>query len=602
MQTVFNGGRGNVAVTVPDWADTLLDLIGVAWPNVDEDAYREMADALREFAEDLEDDGQLANNHFERLLSSGEGEALDALNEHWAKIKTKHLKDISGAARTVAGGLDTAAGAIEGMKLAALVQLGYLAAEAGIAISLIPVTGGLSALIGAASMRATQEVIKRLIKECVEEAVGYVVAAMTEPAVAALEGMAADLVVQLGAVAIGLQDGVDLDQTKDAGQEGFKEGVQSGKEAMNLASAGGGGGGSKGGGLKNLHIEHAEHTHASTQLNTVSAGIHGKTAGKLTKAKTAHGRTRGRDSIADAIDPIADKALEALTKAAKNMGDHVGQTLPKAVKQISVDHKNTDDNLRDRFARQRKGDHDNGGSGGGGGGGNGNPPGGNGNGGSGNNPGGNRITPAPPWHGSSAGGMNHHRTDPLDVRHLTPEQQRAAVVQEARDLADRARRADRNNPDDPKHKIDMAKTHFPPGENLLKDGACSGSMLHDGVITSHSSATKGVDQEKPDLHPAAQDIYDQVKARIEGEGRFPGGGHGQCAEANLISDRLRHLDPTGTSISSLDDVREALKGAQMYTVQIGQDRKKLFDHNEYKPPCRSCGIALEMAGITAYTG
>ena len=352
-----------MAVTVPDWADTLLDLIGVAWPNVDEDAYREMADALREFAEDLEDDGQLANNHFERLLSSGQGESMDALDEHWSKIKTKHIKDISGAARTIASALDTAAGAIEGMKLAAIVQLGYLAAEAGIAISLIPVTGGLSALIGAGAMRATQEVIKRLIKECVEEAVGYVIAAMTEPAVAALEGMAADLVVQLGAVAIGLQDGVDLDRTKDAGEDGFKDGVQSGKEAMNLASAGGGGG-SKGGGLKNLHIEHAEHTHASTQLNTVSAGIHGKTAGKLTKAKTAHGRTRGRDSIADAIDPIADKALEALTKAARNMGDHVGQTLPKAVKQISVDHRNTDDDLRDRFARQRKGDHDdNGGKG-----------------------------------------------------------------------------------------------------------------------------------------------------------------------------------------------------------------------------------------------
>ncbi|WP_037675959.1 hypothetical protein, partial [Streptomyces globisporus] len=76
-----------------------------------------IGDALREFAEDLEDDGQLANNHFERLLSSGQGEAMDALNEHWAKVKGKHFKDISGAARTIAGGLDLAAGAVEGMKL-----------------------------------------------------------------------------------------------------------------------------------------------------------------------------------------------------------------------------------------------------------------------------------------------------------------------------------------------------------------------------------------------------------------------------------------------------------------------------------------------------
>ena len=81
-----------MAVTVPDWADTLLDLVGVNWPNVDEDAYREMADALREFADDLADDGQLANNHMERLLSSGHGEAMDALNEHWGKVKGKRRR------------------------------------------------------------------------------------------------------------------------------------------------------------------------------------------------------------------------------------------------------------------------------------------------------------------------------------------------------------------------------------------------------------------------------------------------------------------------------------------------------------------------------
>ncbi|MFI0822446.1 hypothetical protein ACH4TX_43285 [Streptomyces sp. NPDC021098] len=48
-----------MAVTVPDWADTLLDLIGVSWPNVDEDAYRDMADSLRGFADDLGDDGSM---------------------------------------------------------------------------------------------------------------------------------------------------------------------------------------------------------------------------------------------------------------------------------------------------------------------------------------------------------------------------------------------------------------------------------------------------------------------------------------------------------------------------------------------------------------
>ncbi|MFD3534628.1 DUF6531 domain-containing protein [Streptomyces sp. NPDC058664] len=332
-----------MAVTVPDWADTLLDLVGVNWPNVDEDAYREMADALREFADDLADDGQLANNHMERLLSSGHGEAMDALNEHWGKVKGKHLKDIVSGARTIAGALDMAAGAIETMKWKAVAELGILAGQTGLAMALIPVTGGLSALLGAGAIAYTKKQLLKFITGAMEEAVGHIVGVMTEPAVAALENMAADLVVQIGMDALGVQNGVDPGQTQQAGKDG-----------LNLASVGGGGGRPGGG----FHIEHDEHDNAGTKLNGVSAGIHGKTAGKLTKAKTAQGRNKGRDSIADALDPVIDKAMGALVKSAGTMGDHVGKTLPRVVKQISVDHKNNDDAIRDRLARRRKGTDD----------------------------------------------------------------------------------------------------------------------------------------------------------------------------------------------------------------------------------------------------
>ncbi|MFD9247353.1 WXG100 family type VII secretion target, partial [Streptomyces sp. NPDC059556] len=174
-----------MAVTVPDWADTLLDLVGVNWPNVDEDAYRDLADALREFADDLADDGQLANNHMERLLSSGHGEAMDALNEHWTKVKGKHLKDMVSAARTIADALDMAAGAIEVMKGKALVELGVLAGQTGLAMALIPVTGGLSVLLGAGAIAFTKKQLLKLITAAMEEAVGHVVSVMTEPVVGA---------------------------------------------------------------------------------------------------------------------------------------------------------------------------------------------------------------------------------------------------------------------------------------------------------------------------------------------------------------------------------------------------------------------------------
>ncbi|MGC4967517.1 DUF6531 domain-containing protein [Streptomyces globisporus] len=337
----------------------MLDLIGINWPNVDEDAYRDMADALREFADDVEDDGHLANQHVQRLLSSGSGEALDALKGHWGKVKNKHVKDLASGARTIAGALDNAATAIEAMKYAAIVHLGVLAGKAGISMALIPVTGGLSMLIGGAAIAVAQQAIRRIIKECMEEVVGYIVSALTEPAVAALENMAADLAVQVGANALGLQDGVDMNQVGRSGKEGFNEGVAGAKDSLQLASADGPGPAPG----KGVHIEHAEHTRAGTKLNLVSVDVHGKTAGKLSKARTHHGRSRGKDDIAGALDPVIDKAMKALGKANKAMGDHFGKTLPKAVKEISENQKKIELDIKEMMSKGvkvRKGDKEDG--------------------------------------------------------------------------------------------------------------------------------------------------------------------------------------------------------------------------------------------------
>ncbi|MFG2624962.1 DUF6531 domain-containing protein [Streptomyces sp. NPDC048473] len=185
-----------------------------------------------------------------------------------------------------------------------------------------------------------------------EEVVSYIVSALTEPAVAALESMAADLAIQVGASMLGLQDGVDMNQVGQSGKEGFNEGVAGAKESFQLASANGPGTAPG----KGVHIEHSEHDRAGTSLKLVSVDVHGKTAGRLAKAGTHHGRTRGRDDIAGALDPVLDKAMKALGKANKAMGDHLGEELPKAVKEISEAQKKIDLDIKDGFSKVRKGD------------------------------------------------------------------------------------------------------------------------------------------------------------------------------------------------------------------------------------------------------
>ncbi|MET7513362.1 hypothetical protein ABZS88_07750 [Streptomyces sp. NPDC005480] len=64
---------------IPGWLDEVLDFIGINFPNVDEDDYREMADAMREFAEKFEGHGADAHKAFTRILSSSGGWAVDSM-------------------------------------------------------------------------------------------------------------------------------------------------------------------------------------------------------------------------------------------------------------------------------------------------------------------------------------------------------------------------------------------------------------------------------------------------------------------------------------------------------------------------------------------
>ncbi|WP_322982828.1 hypothetical protein [Streptomyces sp. S584] len=65
--------------TIPEGVDTMLDVVGVGWPHVDEDAYRDMADSLREFGDDADDDAYAAYQHIQKLLASvdKQGETIE---------------------------------------------------------------------------------------------------------------------------------------------------------------------------------------------------------------------------------------------------------------------------------------------------------------------------------------------------------------------------------------------------------------------------------------------------------------------------------------------------------------------------------------------
>ncbi|MEV8389788.1 MULTISPECIES: YwqJ-related putative deaminase [unclassified Streptomyces] len=563
--------------TIPEGVDTMLDLVGVGWPNVDEDAYRDMADALREFADDADDDGHAAHQHIQRLLSSGQSESLTALDAHWSKVQGKH-KDLAKAARIIAGALDRVADLIVARKIAAVGELADLCATVGVTLAFAPVTAGLSTLLAGAKIAATRIAFKRILKEMAEAAVAEIVATLTEPAVAAIENVVADLAIQTALNVVGVQNGINTDQT-----------VQAGKDGLQLNSAPGPGGPGPGGGPV---IDHDAHGNTGLHLAGVQVSMRDKTGGKLTKAKNHHGRAKGKDSLTAVLDTTIEGVTEKLGKALGDLGDHVGKTLPNSITKSSKIHKDTDQDIRDGIkkiqSRAGKDEGDLGGTGGGGGGGNGGGGGGGG-GKSGGGHNGKPISPQPGWHGKSAGKMKHHRRDALDVNHLSEEQQRDALVRETRSLADDAR--------------DQEAGHNPPGKDRLVK-SCAGGLLHEGTLTSHTSSTKRHGQTLLDTHPALKSVVDQVEKEIRADNENPGAGHGKCAEIALVSDRLHGIEERdNTAIRTPEDIRRVMTGALVHSLQIGeQDSPTGFkNHGDYKEPCRSCSRILPLIGVTAHS-
>ncbi|WP_224282580.1 nucleic acid/nucleotide deaminase domain-containing protein [Streptomyces sp. LS1784] len=315
-----------MGVVLPTYLDTALDVIGVSWPNVDEDDYRHMATELREFSHSLETGTGDLHNALVKMVGTNEGPAIEAMEAHWRKVKDNHLKKLVEIGHLAADGLDTIAVLIEGAKLAAIVQLGILAAEIAAAIAAAPITLGLSALEGVAGRQVCRVAVKRILKEVERAVVDHMTATVLGPLEDALGAMAGDLVVQLGANALDLQHGVDLKQTTAAGAA-----------SMQLNSAGGGGS-SDGPAPGQIKVDLNSYKELDGAFSQASTHFNTHTADKLHKARRHQNRTRGKDAIANAANAVVDKTIEGIKKGLSKAGHHVGENMKSGVQQMAKSH------------------------------------------------------------------------------------------------------------------------------------------------------------------------------------------------------------------------------------------------------------------------
>ncbi|MCX5440907.1 nucleic acid/nucleotide deaminase domain-containing protein [Streptomyces sp. NBC_00063] len=155
---------------LPDDLVEVLDLVGVSWPNIDEDEVRSSAKDYRDLAEGLRDvitEGNRACSHI--VGGKSKGKTVQAIDRRWGKLTTKDLSTFINALDDLAGALDDCAGLIEGCKIVCITELGATAATATAGVIGMFFTAGLSGLLSAAAIGACRIALHLAINYAVDE-------------------------------------------------------------------------------------------------------------------------------------------------------------------------------------------------------------------------------------------------------------------------------------------------------------------------------------------------------------------------------------------------------------------------------------------------
>ncbi|KIZ18056.1 hypothetical protein [Streptomyces natalensis] len=196
-----------MAIELPDGLVWVMDLLGLNWPQVNEDKVREFAGHVREFAANLEKSHGAASDSIKAMGEHYQAASYDQLVEQWSQMSSSHMTELVDVCNTAASVLDIAAVAIVGAKMAVIAELIVMAAEF-IADQVAAVfTFGLAEAAEVALIAATKKIVDVILKEVEQRIIGELVEQATQPLQQAVEKAVSGLVFKGAEKALGVASG-----------------------------------------------------------------------------------------------------------------------------------------------------------------------------------------------------------------------------------------------------------------------------------------------------------------------------------------------------------------------------------------------------------
>lgn len=197
----------SVAIELPDELVWVMNLIGLNWPQVNEDEVREFADHVREFASNMDSTHVAVTETIRQMGEAYQAASYEVLAQRWADMSSEHIAEIVRVCNVAATVLDVAADAIVAAKLAVIAELGVMAAEFVAAQAAAVATLGAAEAAEALLIEATKRVVNALLQQLEDQIIGELMEQMCGPLEAVVERALSGLVFQGVEAALGVPGG-----------------------------------------------------------------------------------------------------------------------------------------------------------------------------------------------------------------------------------------------------------------------------------------------------------------------------------------------------------------------------------------------------------
>lgn len=178
---------GGVSVELPGEVVWFLNLIGVSWPNVDEDQVRVFAGHVRGFAANIDGTHQAATSTVRQMTSAYSGSSYEQLVATWARMSISHMTQLVDACHAVATAVDVAADAIVAAKMATIGELAAMAASFVADQAAAVFTFGAAEAAEALIVQGAKELINGLVNQLELHILGEVIGKAVAPLEQAVE-------------------------------------------------------------------------------------------------------------------------------------------------------------------------------------------------------------------------------------------------------------------------------------------------------------------------------------------------------------------------------------------------------------------------------